>query len=69
MTINACLIDMDTRVRGFTSKNEDDSFSVFINSRLSYEQRLKVYAHELKHIKNGDFDMFNIQEIELVAHN
>lgn len=68
MTINACLIDMDTRVRGFTSKNEDDSFSVFINSRLSQEQRLKVYAHELKHIENGDFDMFDVQKIEFASH-
>ena len=68
MTINAWLINMPTKVKGFTSKNEDDSYSVFINSRLTYEQRLKAYAHEIKHIENGDFDMFNTQEIEVLAH-
>lgn len=68
MTVNAWLINMDTKIKGFTSKNEDDSYSVFINSRLSYEQRMKAYAHELKHIQNGDFDMFNVQDIELLAH-
>lgn len=67
MTINAWLINMDTKIKGFTSKNEDNTYSVFINSRLSQEQRQKAYAHELKHIKNGDFDMFDVQEIEMIA--
>lgn len=68
MIVNAWLINMDTKIKGFTSKNEDDSYSVFINSRLSYEQRMKAYAHELKHIENGDFDMFDVQEIEFASH-
>lgn len=68
MIVNAWLINMDTKIKGFTSKNEDDSYSVFINSRLSYEQRMKAYAHELKHIENGDFDMFDVQKIEFVSH-
>lgn len=68
MIVNAWLINMDTKIKGFTSKNEDDTYSVFINSRLSYEQRMKAYAHELKHIENGDFDMFDVQKIEFASH-
>ena len=68
MTINTWMINMDTKIKGFTSKNEDDSYSVFINSRLSHEQRMKAYAHELKHIENGDFDMFDVQKIEFDSH-
>lgn len=68
MTINAWLIDMPTKIKGLTSKNEDDSYTVLINSRLNYEQRMKAYAHELMHIKNGDFDMFDVQEIEIISH-
>jgi len=53
----------------FVTKNEDGSYTIFINSRLSlYAQRLAA-EHAIEHIKNGDFDKENVQEIEAMAHN
>lgn len=60
---------MPPRIKSQITKNEDGSFSVFINAKLNYESRLKAYEHELRHIKQNDFDKENVQEIERNAHN
>lgn len=36
--------------------NEDDTYTIFLNSRLSHERQLEAYKHALKHIVNGDFE-------------
>ena len=63
MKIKAWLIDMPTRIRSFSSKNDDDSYDVFVNSNLSLEERKEAYAKELKHIENNDFDMLGTREM------
>lgn len=45
----------NTKVDELVTLNEDGSYSIFINSRLSHEAALKAYTHALNHIKNGDF--------------
>ena len=62
------LIDMPTRIKGQTIKNEDGSYSVFLNARMSSIQIEKTYQHELKHIENGDFEKEQVQRIEVYAH-
>lgn len=48
--------------------NEDGSFSIFLNARLSYEQRMQAYLHEMRHIQKDDFFTHNtVEEKEL--HN
>lgn len=47
-----------------TPNAEDDSFSIYINSRLSDDQKRKALEHELNHIKNDDF--YNEKPIEEV---
>lgn len=58
----------NTKVDEMVTLNEDGSYSVFINSRLSHEGALKAYKHALNHIKNGDFfkssDRLNAFEAE-----
>lgn len=68
MTINTFLIDMPTRIKGQTVKNEDGSYSVFLNSRMANNQIKKTYRHEIEHIENGDFEKNNVQSIEMTAH-
>lgn len=68
MTVNAWLIDMPTRVKGHTVKNPDDSYSIFINAKMNYEQRLKAYKHEIEHIQNEDFSSDIVQIIESERH-
>ena len=50
------------------TENEDGSYSVFIDSRLSDEGQIREYKHALKHIENGDFEKPDVQLIEAAAH-
>ena len=38
------------RVRGLVEPNDDGTFSVYINSNLSYFMQQEAYEHELRHI-------------------
>ena len=68
MTVITKLIDMPTHVKGHTVKNEDGSYSVFLNARMASNQIEKTYQHEIQHIKNGDFEKEQVQRIEAYAH-
>lgn len=67
--INVQLLDMDTKIPEHLVKNSDDSYTIFLNARLSYESRLKSYYHALKHIEGNDFEKDNVQKIEFETHN
>lgn len=44
-------------------------YTVYINSKLSYRERVKAYNHAMKHIENNDFECEeDIQTIEARAH-
>jgi len=49
------LVELPRRVEGVTVPNNDGSFSVYINSLLTDEQRQKVLDHELEHIEKEHF--------------
>lgn len=66
--IGVHLIDMDTAIHEQVIKNEDGSFSIFLNARLNYEARMKAYKHALFHIANDDFYKDNVDDIEAAAH-
>lgn len=68
MDINTQLIDMDVLVSEQILLNEDDSCTIFINSRLSHERQLEAYAHAMQHIHEKDFEKENADEIEFEAH-
>lgn len=44
--------------------NEDGSYTIIINARLSYEQQMEAYKHAITHIMNDDFSKENADEIE-----
>ena len=67
--INVQLLDMDTMIPEHLIKNDDDSYTIFLNARLSRDSQLKSYYHALRHIKEDDFYKENIQAIESEAHN
>ena len=67
--INVQIMDMDTMIPEHLVKNADDSYTIFLNARLSRDRQLKSYCHALKHIKEYDFNKMNVQEIEWEAHN
>lgn len=67
--INVQLLDMDTKIPEQLIKNNDDSYTVFLNARLSQESRIKSYYHALKHIANNDFEKESVQAVEQKAHD
>ena len=62
--------DMPVSVRSYVVVNADESYTIVINSRLSYEQNLVSYNHELYHILNGDYEKgCSADLIEISAHS
>ena len=42
-------------VRGVVTPNDDGTFSIYINSRLSEAKQREAFRHELGHIERDDF--------------
>lgn len=55
-------MNLPTSVRGFVYHDDDGELYIVLNSRLSHEQNLSTYVHELKHIRRGDLDNPNYHE-------
>ena len=66
--VNVFLVDFPTKAHGMVTANEDGSFTILLNARLSLSQQRKAYRHEMWHIKNHDFEKSDVQEIEYQAH-
>ena len=56
------LMNLPTSVRGFVYHDDEGELYIVLNSRLSHEQNLSTYVHELKHIRRGDMDNPNYHE-------
>ena len=67
--INVRILDMDTKVPEHLVKNNDDSYTIFLNARMSRENQIASYYHALKHIIEDDFQNESVQEIEINTHN
>lgn len=63
------LIDLPYNTKEAVSPNEDGSFSIFINARLSNAAQFQAYQHAMHHITNADFAKTEVQSIEAAAHN
>lgn len=57
-----------TKVKETVTANEDGSYTIFLNAKMSADQLEKAYFHALYHIKNKDFEKEDVQEIEYEAH-
>lgn len=57
------------RVNETVTKNEDDSYTIFIEESLSPEYQKKATLHALRHILENDFDKVSVQEIEKACHS
>lgn len=65
--VNVQFLDLPVRVKAVSTKNEDNSYTVILNSKLSYEQQLESYKHEIFHIENNDFVKECVDSIEYNA--
>mgnify|MGYP004666359045 CR=1 FL=1 len=61
--------DLPSTINGFTVASNDDWYTIFINDKLSPEQKQRAYEHELEHIYSGDFSKkISVNNIENAAH-
>ena len=69
LDVNCRLMTLPFSIRPFVVHNSDMSYTIILNDRLTYEQHLICYAHEMAHILNNDFDKkTDINIVELQAH-
>ena len=52
-------IDLPCSVKGFTVKDEFNFYNIYTNARLSAKEQNEAINHELRHIKNNDFEREN----------
>ena len=63
------LIDMPTKIHGYTAKDKNGDFNIFINARINHETRVETYKHELKHINSDNFQSRESADlIEVYTH-
>lgn len=64
------LIDMPVSVKALVHRNDDDSYTIILNSRLCHEQNVSSYLHELRHIDNDDlYNGESADSIEYKRHH
>ena len=71
MTPDVNVVVMDFKAskgKEMVMPNEDGSYTILINAKLSYTGQLKAYEHAMKHIEAGDFQANDVQTIEYYAH-
>lgn len=66
--VNIQLINFPNPGKEMVIPNDDGSFTILINSRISHEEQLKAYQHAMRHIESGDFQKDDTQQIEAQAH-
>lgn len=64
------LVKLPNRVKGFTRKNQDDSYTVILNENMCREQQEAAYWHEVSHIDSDDFYSEDYADIiEKIKHS
>lgn len=66
--LQVVLVDFPKKGNEAVAKNEDDSYTIFLNAKLTHEKQLEAYAHALRHIENEDFEKVDVGTIEHEAH-
>lgn len=62
--VNVQFINFPSGANEMVVPNDDGSYTILINGRLSDERQKEVYLHALKHIQEEDFNKFDVQKIE-----
>ena len=57
-------LEMPLSVKGFTVREDVNSYDVYINPAFDDVTQRQTLEHELSHINNHDFDKSDIQDAE-----
>jgi nitrogen regulatory protein PII-like uncharacterized protein len=64
-SIRVHLIDLPDNIKGFTVREDIDSYDIYIDASLCDSMICTVYDHEIEHINNHDFDkMYSVSDLE-----
>ena len=69
MDVNVREINLPTTISAYVASNPDATYTIFLNSRLTWERRMQAYQHEMEHIRNGDYERSSADLIEFRAHS
>lgn len=61
------LIDMPPKISELVTPCEC-GYTIYINAKLSYADRVKAYLHALNHIDRDDWNRDDVQQIEWESH-
>ena len=66
MEVRVRYLEMPVGIKGFTIREDVDTYDMYLNPEYCYEQQMETYEHEMEHIRNGDFESdMDVEEIEL----
>ena len=58
---------MPSGIKGFTVREDVDSYDIFLNPTYTYESQMETIAHELSHIEKGDFEKsYDVNRLEMM---
>lgn len=65
------LVDLPVVMRGAVREDENGDYNVYINARLSEDQRVAAFRHEIEHIRRGHLhdDTKSVAQKEAEAEN
>lgn len=66
--VNCQIINFPNCGNEMVVENEDGSYTILINAKLSHSGRIKAYKHAMNHINNNDFQKESVQKIESHSH-
>lgn len=66
--VNTFLVNFPSPGKEMVVQNEDGSYTILINAKLSQDGQIEAYEHALKHIGSADFEKSDVQSIESQAH-
>lgn len=67
--VNVIVMDFpNTKDREVVTENDDGSYTIVINAKISHENQLRAYQHAMRHIYETDFEKDDVQAIEVQAH-
>lgn len=67
--INIQFLMLPAKMDGFTIKNPDGGYTIFINVGLSDAGQKAAYRHEMSHIDNQDYDhIHDVNFLEKIRH-
>lgn len=61
-------ITLPTTIHGFTARDSEGDYNIYINDRIGYFQQEKTIRHEMKHINDDNFEEHDVDLIEGRAH-